>query len=237
MYPKDSYSDRVYTTSVVNYPKLEKIEANSLGYKHFEKIINHALILGGYPENKQFSGLNGGKKVTTGFGHHAILKKADIIIKAVKNGEIKHFYLVGGCDGHQKSRKYYTEFVKSLPKDTIVLTLACGKFRFNDLDCGKIGPFPRILDIGQCNDAFGAIHVVSTLASALKCTINELPLTLVLSWYEQKAICILLSLLSMGIKNINLGPTLPAFISPKVLNTLIEKFAISGLATTEDDLT
>jgi len=236
MQPKESYKDRVYTTSVVCYPEIEHIEANSAGYKHFDKIINHAIMLGGYSENKQFKGVNGGTKITTGFGHQAILKNADLIVNAVKSGDIRHFYLVGGCDGHQSSRSYYTDFVKQTPPNTIVLTLACGKYRFNDLDCGNIGPLPRILDMGQCNDAFGAINVAITLANVFKCGINELPLTMVLSWYEQKAVCILLTLLSLGVKNIILGPTLPAFISKNVLEILVDKFAIQEISTPNKDM-
>jgi hydroxylamine reductase len=172
----------------------------------------------------------------TGFGHGAVLSAAGEIVKAVKNGAVKHFFLVGGCDGAKPGRNYYTDFVKQTPADTLILTLACGKYRFNDLDLGKIGDFPRIMDVGQCNDAYGAIKIATALADAFKCGVNDLPLTLVLSWYEQKAVCILLTLLSLGIKNIYLGPTLPAFISKNVLDYLVEHFNITPISTPEADL-
>ena len=158
------------------------------------------------------------------------------MIDTVKKGDIRHFLLVGGCDGAKPGRNYYTDFVKKSPQDTIILTLACGKFRFNDLDLGTVAGLPRIMDMGQCNDAYSAIRVAIALAEAFKCEVNELPLTLVLSWYEQKAVCILLTLLSLGIKNIYLGPTLPAFVSPNVLNYLVENFNISSISTPEEDL-
>jgi hydroxylamine reductase len=161
---------------------------------------------------------------------------AETVIESVKSGSIKHLFLVGGCDGARTSRNYYTEFVKQTPKDSMVLTLACGKFRFNDLDMGEIGGLPRLLDMGQCNDAFSAIQVAVALADAFSCDVNELPLTLVLSWYEQKAVCILLTLLSLGIRNMYLGPSLPAFISSNVLDTLVEKFALKPISTPEDDI-
>lgn len=172
----------------------------------------------------------------TGFGKNTILSVADTVIEAVKAGDIKHFFLVGGCDGAKKGRNYYTEFVKQTPKDTIVLTLACGKYRFNDLDIGTIGGLPRIMDMGQCNDAYGAIQVAVALANAFSCDVNELPLSMVLSWYEQKAVCILLTLLHLGIKNIKLGPSLPAFLSPNVLNFLVEQYNIAPITTPEQDL-
>lgn len=224
MPPKASYQDRVYTTSLVAYPELKYIEADSQGNKDFSQLIDHALKLGGYPEDKQLTGINGGETVTTGFGKQTVLDNAPVIIDAVKQGALKHFFLVGGCDGAKPGRSYYTDFVKQTPEDTIVLTLACGKFRFNDLNLGKIGPFPRILDMGQCNDAYGAVQVALALANAFECGVNDLPLTLVLSWYEQKAVCILLTLLALGIKNIYIGPSLPAFFSDAVLNTLVEMF-------------
>jgi len=236
MPPKESYADRVYTTSVVQYPGMNRIEANANGYKDFTAMINHAVKLGGFTEDRQFTGANGGTAMTTGFGRQTVLDNIPAIIDAVKAGAIKHFYLVGGCDGAQPGRSYYTEFVKQTPKDTVILTLACGKFRFNDLDIGTIGPFPRILDMGQCNDAYGAIQVAVALAGAFNCGVNELPLTLVLSWYEQKAVCILLTLLSLGIKNISIGPSVPAFFSETVLNTLADKFGIRLISTPEKDL-
>lgn len=236
MPPKVSYSDRVYTTSVVAYPEIKHIEADKEGQKDFSELIEHAIQLGGYAEEKQLTGINGGKSVITGFGRETVLSQAPAIIDAVKSGAIKQFFLVGGCDGAKTGRNYYTEFVKQTPKDSIVLTLACGKYRFNDLDIGKIGAFPRILDMGQCNDAYGAIQVAAALANAFACDINELPLTLVLSWYEQKAVCILLTLLSLGIKNIYIGPSIPAFFSSTVLNVLVEKFGLHPISTPEQDL-
>ena len=161
---------------------------------------------------------------------------ADKVIDAVKSGDIKHFFLVGGCDGARSGRNYYTDFVKQTPDDTIILTLACGKYRFNDLDLGTIGGLPRIMDMGQCNDAYGAIKVAVALAEAFECEVNELPLSMILSWYEQKAVCILLTLLHLGIKNIRLGPTLPAFISPNVQSYLVENYQISPTGTPEEDL-
>ena len=194
------------------------------------------MALGGYTEDKQFTGINGGTQVTTGFGHGTILSVADKVVGAVKAGAIKHFFLVAGCDGARPGRNYYTEFVKQAPKDTIVLTLACGKYRFNDLDIGEIGGLPRIMDMGQCNDAYGAIQVAVALANAFGCGVNDLPLSYVLSWYEQKAVCILLTLLHLGIKNIRLGPTLPAFLSPNIVNFLVENFGIAPITTPEEDI-
>ena len=172
----------------------------------------------------------------TGFAHNAVLSNAGTIVEAVKAGAIKHFFLVGGCDGARVGRNYFTDFVKQTPEDSIILTLACGKYRFNDLNLGKIGNFPRIMDMGQCNDAYSAIKVAVALADAFDCGVNELPLSMVLSWYEQKAVCILLTLLHLGIKNIKLGPTLPAFISPNVLNFLVENYNIAPTTTPEQDL-
>jgi hydroxylamine reductase len=172
----------------------------------------------------------------TGFGHGTVLGVADKVIEAVKAGAIKHFFLVAGCDGAKPGRNYYTEFVKQTPKDSVVLTLACGKYRFNDLDLGTIGGLPRLMDMGQCNDAYSAIQVAIALAGAFKCGVNDLPLSMVLSWYEQKAVCILLTLLHLGIKNIRLGPTLPAFVSPNVLKFLVENYGIAPITTPEADL-
>ena len=204
--------------------------------KDFTPVIEKALELGGYKEEQIRTGINGGTKVTTGFGHAAILSHADTVVEAVKSGAIRHFFLVGGCDGARVGRNYYTEFVKQTPKDTMILTLACGKYRFNDLDLGTIGGLPRILDMGQCNDAYSAIKVAIALAEAFDCNVNELPLSMVLSWYEQKAVCILLTLLHLGIKNIYLGPTLPAFLSPNILNYLVENYGIAPIETPEADL-
>ncbi len=229
---KDNYSDRIFTTAVVAYPEMVHIDDK----KDFTPVIEKALELGGYTEKRSMTGINGGKQVTTGFGHGTVLSVADTVIDAVKQGAIKHFFLVGGCDGAKPGRNYYTDFVKKTPKDTVILTLACGKYRFNDLDLGTIGDLPRIMDMGQCNDAYSAIKVATALADAFECGVNELPLTLVLSWYEQKAVCILLSLLHLGIKNIYLGPTLPAFISPNILDFLVENFAITPISTPDEDL-
>ncbi len=232
MPPKASYSDRVFTTEVISYPEIVHIGDD----RDFSPVIKKALELGGYSENKHFTGINGGNKVITGFAHNAVLSVADKVVDAVKSGAIKHFFLVGGCDGARTGRNYYTEFVKQTPADSIVLTLACGKYRFNDLDLGKIGDLPRIMDMGQCNDAYSAIKVAVALSEAFNCTVNELPLSMVLSWYEQKAVCILLTLLHLGIKNILLGPSLPAFVSPNVLNFLVENYGIAPISTPEEDL-
>ena len=232
MPPKKSYADRVYTTEVVAYPGMVHIDDE----KDYTPVIEKALELGGYPEDRQFTGINGGTEVVTGFGHGTILSVADQVIDAVKTGAIRHFFLVAGCDGAKPGRNYYTEFVKQTPEDSIVLTLACGKYRFNDLDLGTIGGLPRIMDMGQCNDAYGAIKVAVALAEAFGCEVNELPLSFVLSWYEQKAVCILLTLLHLGIKNIRLGPSLPAFLSPNILNFLVENYGIGPVTTPEEDL-
>lgn len=229
---KPSYADRVFTTEVVSYPEMVHIGEE----KDFTPVIEKALALGGYTKDQHMTGINGGIQVTTGFSHGTVLSVADQVIEAVKNGDIKHFFLVGGCDGARVGRNYYTEFVKQSPADSIILTLACGKYRFNDLDLGTIGGLPRIMDMGQCNDAYSAIKVAIALAEAFECDVNELPLSMVLSWYEQKAVCILLTLFYLGIKNIHLGPTLPAFISPNVLNFLVENYGISPISTPEEDL-
>lgn len=232
MPPKKSYADRVFTTEVVAYPGMVHIDDE----KDFTPVIEKALELGGYQEDRQFTGINGGTRVMTGFGHGTILSMADQVIDAVKSGAIRHFFLVAGCDGAKPGRNYYTDFVKQTPADSIVLTLACGKFRFNDLDLGNIGGLPRIMDMGQCNDAYGAIKVAMALAEAFGCEVNELPLSFVLSWYEQKAVCILLTLLHLGIRNIRLGPSLPAFLSPNILNFLVENYGIGPVTTPEEDL-
>ncbi len=232
MPPKPSYADRVFTTALVSYPEIVHIGED----KDFTPVIEKALELGGYGEDKEFTGINGGNTVMTGFARGTVLGVADKVVEAVKSGAIKHFFLVGGCDGARAGRNYYTEFVKQTPADTIVLTLACGKYRFNDLDLGTIGGLPRIMDVGQCNDAYSAIQIAVALAGAFDCGVNDLPLSMVLSWYEQKAVCVLLTLLHLGIKNIRLGPTLPAFISPNVLNYLVENFAIAPITTPEEDL-
>ena len=236
MPPKASYADRVFTTGAVVFPNTPFISSSTDGHKDFTPVIEKALELGGFSKDQHFTGINGGSNVMTGFARNAILSSASEIVDAVKSGAIRHFFLVAGCDGARAGRNYYTEFVKQTPSDSIVLTLACGKYRFNDLELGNIGPFPRLMDMGQCNDAYSAIKVAVALADAFGCGVNDLPLSMVLSWYEQKAVCILLTLLHLGIKNIKLGPTLPAFLSKNVLNYLVEHFAIAPTTTPEADL-
>ncbi len=236
MPPAPSYADRVFTTGEVQFPDTPHIDPDAQGHKDFSALIARAKELGGYETRQERTGANGGSTVMTGFGHAAILSHAGEVVEAVKQGAISHFFLVGGCDGARKERDYYTQLVKQAPSDSIILTLACGKYRFNDLDLGTIGGLPRIMDMGQCNDAYGAVQVALDLADAFNCGVNDLPLTLVLSWYEQKAVCILLSLLSLGIKNIYLGPTLPAFVSPGVLNKLVEAYQLTPTSTPEADL-
>lgn len=228
----ENYSDRIFTTSVVAYPNMLHIDDK----KDFTPVIEKAIELGGYKDFHKMTGINGGDTMTTGFAHGTVLSLADKVIAAVKQGDIKHFFLVGGCDGAKSGRNYYTDFVKQTPADTIILTLACGKYRFNDIDMGTIGGIPRIMDMGQCNDAYSAIKVAIALSEAFECDINELPLSMILSWYEQKAVCILLTLLSLGIKNIFIGPSLPAFLSPNILNVLVEKFNLTPISTPENDL-
>lgn len=232
MKPRDSYSDRIFTTGPVAYPDTVHIGED----KDFTPVIEMALELGGYSEDVQMTGINGGKTVTTGYSAGTILSVADKVIDAVNSGDIKHIFLVGGCDGAKSGRNYFTDFVKKAPKDTLILTLACGKYRFNDLDIGDIGGIPRILDVGQCNDAYGAVVVALALAEAFDCTVNELPLSIVLSWYEQKAVAVLLTLLHLGIQNMYLGPTLPAFVSPNVLDYLVENFNISPVGDVDEDM-
>lgn len=227
--PRESYKDRLFTTSIVGMPDCPHIDENN-GKKDFTSIIEKALELGGWQEDEPE------KRIPIGFAHNAILSHANEIVNAVKNGDIKHFFLIGGCDGARPGRNYYTEFAEKTPKDTIILTLACGKFRFNKLDLGTVAGFPRILDCGQCSDSYSAIKVAVALAEAFNCGVNELPLSLVLSWYEQKAVGILLALLSLGIKDIRLGPTLPAFITPNILQVLVDKFNLKPISTPEQDL-
>ncbi|MDR2797240.1 MAG: hydroxylamine reductase [Treponema sp.] len=229
---KDSYRDRVFTTGAAAYPGMIHIDET----KDFSPLIAKARELGGYKADQLWRGINDGVEVHTGFARHTVLSVADKLIAAVKAGDIKHFFLVGGCDGARPGRNYYTGFVKQTPRNTLILTLGCGKYRFNDLDLGEIGGLPRILDMGQCNDAYSAIKTAIALAEAFGCSINELPLSLVLSWYEQKAVSILLTLLHLGIKNIFLGPSLPAFVSPHILNYLVEHFNLSPISTPEADL-
>lgn len=229
---RQSYADRVFTTSVVSYPELVHIGED----KDFSPVIEKAIECGGYSEDKYMTGMNGGSKVITGFAHNAVLSEAEKIVSLVKSGKIKHFFLIGGCDGASPSRSYYTDFAKLTPPDTIILTLACGKYRINDMDLGSIDGIPRILDCGQCNDAYSAIKIALALAEAFDCGVNDLPLTLVLSWYEQKAVCILLTLLYLGIKNIYLGPTIPAFVSPNVLKILADNYNLTPCDKPEEDL-
>ena len=229
---RQSYSDRVFTTSVVSYPELRHIGPD----KDFTPVIEKAIECGGYPEDHPLTGMNGGSTVTTGFGHHAVLSHAERIVSLVKQGKIRHIFLIGGCDGAAPTRSYYTDFARMTPPDTLILTLACGKYRFNDLDLGSIEEFPRILDCGQCNDAYSAIRIATALADAFGCGINDLPLTLVLSWYEQKAVCILLTLLYLGMRHIYLGPTIPAFVSPNVLQFLVDRYELTPTGDPRQDL-
>jgi len=222
--PAESYKDRLFTWGLVQWPDVKNID----GWD-FSPVINKALELPGFEEKP-------GKEILTGFGHNAVLGVAPQVIDAVKAGKIRHFFLIGGCDGAKSGRNYYTEFAEQVPSDCVILTLACGKFRFNKLDFGDIGGIPRLLDIGQCNDAYSAIQIAVALAGAFNCGVNELPLSFILSWYEQKAVAILLTLLHLGIKGIKLGPSLPAFITPNVLNFLVENFNIAPIGTAEGDL-
>ncbi len=229
MKPKNSYSDRLFTTSIVGYSNLTHISTVN-GKRDYSQVINKALELGGF-ENDEAE-----KKIMVGFGHHAVLSHAKEIIESVKQGKIKHFFLIGGCDGAKPGRNYYTEFAELTPKDTIILTLACGKYRFNKKDFGTVAGLPRLLDCGQCNDSYSAIAIALALADAFHCSVNELPLSMILSWYEQKAVCILITLLSLGIQNIYLGPTLPAFITPNILQVLTDKFNLRPISDAKSDL-
>jgi hydroxylamine reductase len=224
--PKDDYKDRVFTTGLVGWPGCTHIED-----KDFTPVIEKALEMEGWTDDVE------GKSVMVGFARNAVLGVADKVIEGVKNKAIRHFFLVGGCDGAKPGRDYFTKFVEQVPEDCIVLTLACGKFRFFDKDLGDIGGIPRLLDVGQCNDAYSAIQIAVALANAFECDVNDLPLSLIISWYEQKAVAILLTLLSLGIKDIRLGPSLPAFISPAVLQVLVDNFDLKPIAATpEEDL-
>ena len=223
--PRQSYMDRVFTSELVAWPGVTHIPDYD-----FAPVIEKALQLGGFEQDTE------GKTLMTGFAHNAVINIADKVVDAVKNGDIRHFFLIGGCDGAKPGRNYYTELAEQTPNDTVIMTLACGKFRINDLDLGDVGGLPRIMDVGQCNDSYSAIKIAQALADAFDCDVNELPLSLMLSWYEQKAVVVLLSLLSLGIKNIRIGPTLPAFLSENVLNYLVENFNLKPISTPEHDL-
>lgn len=230
MKPKDSYKDRIFSTSVVGFDGIKHIEKDENGHKDFSEIINKALELGGFKEDEEV------KEILVGFGHKATLSHAETIINAVKDGKVKHFFLIGGCDGAKPGRNYYTELAEKIPNDCIILTLACGKYRFNKLQFGEVAGLPRLLDVGQCNDAYSAVRIALALADAFNCTVNDLPLSIVLSWYEQKAVADLLALLSLGVKGMYLGPSLPAFLTPNVLNFLVENFDIKPISTPDEDL-
>jgi hydroxylamine reductase len=223
--PKNEYKENIFTTGMVGWPGVPHISD-----LNFQPVIERALALSGFQEDKDAG------EVTVGFARNAVLGVADEVIEAVKSGAIRHFFLVAGCDGAKPGRNYYTEFVEKVPNDCIVLTLACGKFRFFDKDLGNIGGIPRLLDAGQCNDAYSAVQIATALAEAFDTGINELPLSMIISWYEQKAVCVLLALLHLGIKGIRLGPSLPAFITPNVLDTLVKTFGIQPISTADEDL-
>jgi hydroxylamine reductase len=224
--PRASYKGRIFTSGLVAWPGVPHVGPQ----RDFTPVIEAALASPGFDEDAA------PKTITVGFGRNAVLGVAEQVIHAVKQGQIRHFFLVGGCDGAKPGRNYFTEFAQKVPNDCVILTLACGKYRFNKLDFGAIGGIPRLLDVGQCNDAYSAIQIALALAKAFNCGVNELPLSLVLSWYEQKAVAILLTLLYLGVKNIRLGPSLPAFITPGVLGVLVEKFNIAPIRTADEDL-
>ena len=232
MPPRPGYKDNVFTSGPVFFPGVPHIGEG----KDFGPVLDRARRLGGYTEDRMLRGINGGTAMTTGFGWGTVLSVLPRLVEAIRGGAVRHLFLVGGCDGQRGSRSYYTEFVRQAPKDTLILTLACGKFRFNDLDLGQVAGLPRLIDMGQCNDAYGAIRVVQALAQALGCGVNDLPLSFVLSWYEQKAVAVLLTLLHLGIRNIRLGPSLPAFLSPGVLKLLADAYALKPTTTPEADL-
>jgi hydroxylamine reductase len=223
--PRNSYKARIFTTGLVAWPGVQHIQD-----RNFKPVIDAALAAPGFASDETE------KSILVGFGHNTILGVAGKVVDAVKAGQLRHFFLIGGCDGAKSGRNYYTDFAQAVPKDCVILTLACGKYRFNKLEFGDIGGIPRLLDCGQCNDAYSAIKVAGALAQAFGCGVNDLPLSLILSWYEQKACAILLTLLHLGIKNIRLGPSLPAFVTPNVLNVLVEKFNIKPITTVEADL-
>ncbi len=230
MKPRDSYKDRIYSTNVVGWDGVEHIDEKADGTKDFSQIIEKALELGGFKEDEKKH------EILVGFGHHETLSHATEIVKAVKDGVIRHFFVIGGCDGAKPGRSYYTELAQKVPNDCVILTLACGKYRFNKLDFGTVAGLPRLLDVGQCNDTFSAIRIATALADAFETDVNALPLSILLSWYEQKALADLLALLSLGVKDIFLGPSLPAFLSPNVFQYLNDTFNIRPISTPEDDL-
>jgi hydroxylamine reductase len=223
--PTDSYRDNIFTAGLVGWPGVRHIAD-----RNFTPVVDKALSLPGFPADEA------GKDVTVGFGRNTVMSVAGKVVELVKAGKIRHFFLVGGCDGAKPGRSYYGDFVEQVPRDCVVLTLACGKFRFFDKDLGDIEGIPRLLDIGQCNDAYSAIQIAVALAGAFNCGVNDLPLSMILSWYEQKAVAILLTLLHLGVKNIRLGPSLPAFVTPNVLKVLVEKFNIMPIKTPAEDL-
>lgn len=244
MKPRDSYKDRIYSTNVVGWDGVKYIPRKENGKKNFSEIIQQALALGGYdtdrdvrptepsdcPEYQQVD------ELLTGFAHEATLSHAGEIVQAVKDGQIRHFFLIGGCDGARPGRNYFTKFAQLVPEDCVILTLACGKYRFNKLNFGTVAGLPRLLDVGQCNDAYSAVRIATALADAFDTDVNSLPLSMILSWYEQKAVAVLLALLSLGIKNIYLGPILPAFLSPNVVQYLVDTFQLHLISNAEDDI-
>lgn len=230
MRPRETYKDRIFTTNTVGWDGVKFIPKLPDGTKDFSEIIEKALELGGFKEDEE------PHEILVGFGHHATLSYAPQIVEAVKAGKIRHFFVIGGCDGARAGRNYYTDFATCVPEDCIILTLACGKYRFNKLDFGEIAGLPRLLDVGQCNDVYSAVKIATALADAFETDVNGLPLSIILSWYEQKAVADLLALLSLGVKNIYLGPVLPAFISPNVLQYLVDTFNLTPISTPDDDL-
>ena len=230
MRPRDTYKDRIYSTNVVGWNGIKYIEKKPDGEKDFSEIIKQSLELGGFTEDQEV------KEILVGFGHEAALSHAGELVEAVKSKQIRHFFLIGGCDGARPGRSYFTDFATMVPDDCMILTLACGKYRFNKLDFGTVAGLPRLLDIGQCNDVYSAILIANALADAFGTDVNGLPLSLIVSWYEQKAVADLLALLSLGIKNIYLGPTLPAFLSPNVLQYLVDTFQLRLISNPDDDI-
>lgn len=244
MRPRESYKDRIYSTNVVGWDGVKYIGKNANGEKDFSEIIRQALELGGYSEDQDVKPIEPSdcpschlsSELLTGFAHEATLSYAGEIVQAVKDGKIRHFFLIGGCDGARPGRNYYTEFAELVPEDCVILTLACGKYRFNKINFGTVAGLPRLLDVGQCNDAYSAVRIATALADAFDTDVNSLPLSLILSWYEQKAVAVLLALLSLGIKNIYLGPILPAFLSPNVVQYLVDTFQLHLISNAEDDI-